>query len=108
MKKRIDEESTSKKSKKTKRLDRLFLRSFLVVFAIAVAGGIAGQANALASIQAEQAEIAEQIAQEKKKAEEFEYQREYYNSDSYIEQIAREQLGMLKPNEILYINRSQS
>ena len=28
-------------------------------------------------------------------------------SDAYIEQIAREQLGMVKSNEILYINRGE-
>ena len=32
---------------------------------------------------------------------------DYYNSDVYIEQMAREYLGMVKPNEVLYINRGE-
>ena len=47
------------------------------------------------------------ILAEKEKQQEFEARREYYTSDAYIEQIAREQLGMVKSNEILYINRGE-
>ena len=55
----------------------------------------------------EQALLAAEIEAEKQRQLDFENRKEYYNSDSYIEQIAREQLGMIKPNEILYINRSE-
>ena len=47
------------------------------------------------------------LQEEKEKQAGFENRREYYHSDAYIEQVAREQLGMIKPNEILYINRSE-
>ncbi len=51
--------------------------------------------------------VTAQIQEEQEKELELKDRKEYYNSDSYIEQIAKEQLGMIKPNEVLYINRSQ-
>ena len=33
-------------------------------------------------------------------------EQQYYTSDAYIEKIAREQLGLIKPNERIFINRS--
>ena len=47
------------------------------------------------------------IEAEKEKQLNFETRKEYYTGDVYIEQVAREQLGMVKPNEIIYINRSE-
>ena len=49
----------------------------------------------------------QQIADEQQKTLDFQAKKDYYNSDSYIEQIAREKLGLVKSNEILYINREQ-
>ena len=72
-----------KKNKKSKKISGLFLRVFVLVFVVA------------------------QVKEEKEKQQEFEARREYYTSDAYIEQIAREQLGMVKSNEILYINRGE-
>lgn len=92
---------------KTKRVDRLFIRAFLVVFVGAVGVGMYWQMQEYRALQKEAAELEQQIAQEQEKALDFEAQKEYYNSDSYIEQIAREQLGLVKSNEILYINRGQ-
>ena len=58
-------------------------------------------------VKDETASVAAQVKEEKEKQQEFEARREYYTSDAYIEQIAREQLGMVKSNEILYINRGE-
>lgn len=92
---------------KTKKVDRLFIRAFLVVFIGAVGVGMYWQMQEYRTLQNEAAELEQQIAQEQEKALDFEAQKEYYNSDSYIEQIAREQLGLVKSNEILYINRGE-
>ncbi|WP_352399698.1 septum formation initiator family protein [Anaerotignum sp.] len=88
-------------------MDKIFIRVFLSVFICAVGVGVVSQAKAYDQIKQERMEIASQIKQEQEKQLEFEKRKEYYNSDSYIEQIAREQLGMVKPNEVLYINRGQ-
>lgn len=95
------------KKVKTKRLDRLFIRLFLFVFVMVVGAGVYLQMQEYRALQQEAAQLEQQIAQEQEKALDFEAKKEYYNSDSYIEQIAREQLGLVKSNEILYINREE-
>ena len=96
-----------KKNKKTKKISGLFLRAFVLVFVVAVAVGIGRQAARYQEVKDETASVAAQVKEEKEKQQEFEARREYYTSDAYIEQIAREQLGMVKSNEILYINRGE-
>ena len=96
-----------KKNKKSKKISGLFLRVFVLVFVVAVAVGIGRQAARYQEVKDETASVAAQVKEEKEKRQEFEARREYYTSDAYIEQIAREQLGMVKSNEILYINRGE-
>lgn len=96
-----------KKNKKSKKISGLFLRVFVLVFVVAVAVGIGRQAAWYQEVKDETASVAAQVKEEKEKQQEFEARREYYTSDAYIEQIAREQLGMVKSNEILYINRGE-
>ena len=45
----------------------------------------------------------EQINLANKKHEEYKHYSEYVNTDEYIEKIAREKLGMLLPEERVYI-----
>lgn len=96
-----------KKNKKSKKISGLFLRVFVLVFVVAVTVGIGRQAVRYREVKDETASVAAQVKEEKEKQQEFEARREYYTSDAYIEQIAREQLGMVKSNEILYINRGE-
>ena len=96
-----------KKNKKSKKISGLFLRVFVLVFVVAVAVGIGRQAARYQEVKDETASVAAQVKEEKEKQQDFEARREYYTSDAYIEQIAREQLGMVKSNEILYINRGE-
>lgn len=96
-----------KKNKKSKKISGLFLRVFVLVFVVAAAVGIGRQAARYREVKDETASVAAQVKEEKEKQQEFEARREYYTSDAYIEQIAREQLGMVKSNEILYINRGE-
>ena len=45
----------------------------------------------------------EQINLAKQKQDEYKHYSEYINSDEYIAQVAREKLGMLLPEERIYI-----
>lgn len=105
----MKKEKKAKRVKKAKprKLDSLFLRVFLIVFVCSVGVGVFSQYGAYQQVKAERELVMADISKEEEKKLEFENQKEYYNSDSYIEQIAREQLGMVKPNEMLYINRGQ-
>ena len=83
------------------------MRLFLLVFVCAVLVGIGKQAIRYQEVQEEMAVVTAEIEAEQEKQLNFETRKEYYTSDSYIEQVAREQLGMVKPNEIIYLNRSE-
>lgn len=96
-----------KKKKRSQKPSSLFLRVFLLVFVGAVSVGIGKQALHYQELQEELTAVATQIEKEEERQLEFEGRKEYYTSDSYIEQVAREQLGMVKPNEVLFINRSE-
>ena len=42
------------------------------------------------------------IKEEKKRAKEIEKEKDYMQSDEYIAQVAREKLGLVKDNEIIF------
>ena len=54
------------------------------------------------SYRARQDSLSEQIAQEKERTKQIEQLREYMQSEEYAEQAAREKLGMVKENEIVF------
>lgn len=96
-----------KRIRKSRKASSLFVRLFLLVFVCAVFVGVGKQAVRYQEVQEEMAVVTAEIEAEQEKQLTFETRKEYYTSDSYIEQVAREQLGMIKPNEIIYINRSE-
>ena len=96
-----------RKMKKSRKASSLFVRLFLLVFVCAVFVGVGKQAVRYQEVKEEMAVVTAEIEAEQEKQLTFETRKEYYTSDSYIEQVAREQLGMVKPNEIIYINRSE-
>jgi cell division protein DivIC len=61
------------------------------------------QEVAMNKYQKEKASYMEQINLAKQKQEEYRNYSEYINSEEYIEKIAREKLGMLLPEERIYI-----
>ena len=96
-----------KRVKKSRKASTLFVRVFLLVFVGAVSLGIGKQAVRYQEVEEELTVLTAEIEKEKEKQLNFETRKEYYTSDTYIEQVAREQLGMVKSNEIIYINRSE-
>ena len=60
------------------------------------------------SYKQEAEEILVQIQQEQQKNAEYIREKEYYNSDAYVEKVARQQLGLVMPNEVLYVNNSKN
>ena len=96
-----------KRMKKSRKASALFVRVFLLVFVCAVSVGIGKQAVRYQAVKEELSVVTAEIKEEQEKQLNFETRKEYYTGDVYIEQVAREQLGMVKPNEIIYINRSE-
>ena len=96
-----------KKKTSVKKIDNLILQGFLFVFVCCVVVNFIQQHNNYIALIKEQADISSLIAAEEELQLSFEEKKEYANSDQYIEEMARLQLGMIKPNEVLFINRSQ-
>ena len=51
--------------------------------------------------QGQEMELEQQIQEEKARAEEIEELREYVGTDQYVEDVAREKLGLIHENEII-------
>ena len=81
------------KRARKKKSGGLWIHLFLVAFCVFVVAGVYWQYREYRQLKVELADV--------------QAKKDYYNSDSYIEQIAREKLGLVKSNEILYINREQ-
>lgn len=79
----------------------------LAIFGVVIATGMFWQYQNYLELTAEYEQLDKQIAQEQSKQHDFQSQKEYYHSDAYIEKIAREKLGLVKSNEIVYINRGE-
>ncbi len=86
--------------KKRKNWLKIFIILFLAVYAMY---SLVKQEVAMNKYQKEKASYMEQINLAKQKQEEYRNYSEYINSEEYIEKIAREKLGMLLPEERIYI-----
>ncbi len=98
----------SKPAKRRRPFDRTIILFFMVVFFIAISVGIGSQLSVYGKYKQEAEQILEQIQQEQEKNAEYLREKEYYNSDEYIEKVARQQLGLVMPNEILYVNNAKN
>ena len=80
------------------------LKVFIFMFLLIYAGyTFIKQEIEINKYEKEKNNYLEQIEIAKKKQEEYKHFSEYVNSDEYIEKIAREKLGMLLPEERIYI-----
>ena len=51
---------------------------------------------------AQEIELAEQIAEEKARAKEIDELEKYVGTDEYVEEVAKEKLGLVHENEIIF------
>ena len=51
---------------------------------------------------AQEAKLEEQILQEDERAQEIEELEVYFGTDEYVEDVAKEKLGLIYPNEIIF------
>lgn len=58
-------------------------------------------------LTAEKSELEIEIKDEEQKNSELSMEGDYYKSDAYYEKIAREKLGLVLPNEIIFIDQNK-
>ena len=54
------------------------------------------------SYQAQQVELEKQIEEEKARSEEIDELEKYVGTDEYVEEVAKEKLGLVHENEIIF------
>ena len=97
-----------KPTKKRRPFDKTVVLFFMILFFIAVSIGIGTQLNLYGQYKKEAEAVLIQIQEEQEKNAEYIREKEYYNSDAYIEKVARQQLGLVMPNEVLYVNNAKN
>ncbi len=73
----------------------------LLLVAVVTASGMSLRAKEK-SYQAQAAELNEQIEQEKERASQIDELAEYVGTDEYVEEVAKDKLGLVNPNEIIF------
>ena len=53
--------------------------------------------------KAQEHELEEQLKEEKARAEEIEEMEDYVGTDKYVQDVAKDKLGLAFPNEILFV-----
>lgn len=94
-----------KKQNKNKSIYRLLGAVFAFAFSFMIVKGALKQPQ-ITQNEAVIAELKEKIEYEKKRTEEVEELKTKVDTDEYIEKVAREKLGMIKRDEIVFIDIS--
>lgn len=93
--------------KKTRKRKIKFIHVFLSFLFIYVSLIYYNQNKMLDELQAKKAENQEAIHILANEIEDLEYQIENSDSLEFIERIARDDLGMVKPRELIYIDKNK-
>jgi len=96
-----------RRKKKQKSFTRTMVFTFMVFFVLVVAVSVYNQGSNLYALRQEQTAISKQIEAEKERQLELQSRQSYYESDEYIEKVAREQLGLVKSGELVFINNAE-
>ena len=102
-----DNKRRSRKRRQKKRISQhkrsMLAVSFVIVLLIAVVSvnGMTLRAKDKA-YQAQEAELEQQIKEEKERAAEIDELEKYVGTDEYVEEVAKDKLGLVNENEIIF------
>ncbi|MGL5641217.1 MAG: FtsB family cell division protein [Paraclostridium sp.] len=80
---------------------------FLIFICFSLLGGFATQIVKTVKYNNEIASLKEEIKNTDKEIKELKQDKKKLNNDKYIEDIARDRLNMVKPNEIIYVDTNR-
>ncbi len=92
---------------KKKKIAIHFYLTLWVVLTISFSAAVGLQIHKYTVLLNEEAKYTKLIEDEQKKAESLVKDKDYYESDAYVEKIAREQLGFIHSDETLFFNDSK-
>lgn len=99
---------TRKRSVHAKRRALEHKLSILLISGVVVILGVTLSVASVSSraknrnLKAQEAELEEQLEAEKERSEEIDELEEYVGTDQYVEDVAKDKLGLVYPNEILF------
>ena len=99
---RKDKEKRAKKNRRNARIGLLSIAAFVCVFLVLFIIANNSLKSKTAENQAKIQELNNSIAEQKKRSEELDAQKAYTQTREYIEKIAKEKLGLVYPNEIIF------
>jgi cell division protein FtsB len=100
---RLKGEAKKKRKSKENLIFAFSLMLIITVFAVPMYFG----AEKKFELEKEIADIKAQTAEAVEYGEKLENQIKYSDQDEYVEKIARERLNMVKPDEIIYIDKNK-
>lgn len=80
----------------------VFVGGILVMVVVSIVTGIE-QNRRLAALEAEEAQLTEVLAERQLEQSRLEHMLDYASTDSYVEQVARDVLGWVKPGETKFV-----
>ncbi|NMA85187.1 MAG: septum formation initiator family protein [Epulopiscium sp.] len=101
----LDPKKRKRKKKRAYRVQQRLLLLFLVLFLGAVTTKLYQLYHIYEDLEAEIHMIEQQIDFEKERQVLLVKEKDYYESDAYIEKIARERLGLIMPDEIIFVTK---
>ena len=96
-----------KRRKRRRPLGTLLYMIFWGLILSMFSGLVVSQAGRYNELRAELYRLEESIAREIALTQELELQIMFFDSDAYIERRAREWLGMVRPNELVFRNNAE-
>lgn len=101
-----DKESSNGNGKNKKKSLKIYICVILAIFGL-FSGAIYMQYKTMLKLEVIENQLESEIEEQNKRFNELTEQSKYRDSDEYIEKIAREQLGFVKPNEKLFIDQNK-
>ncbi len=104
--KRVNRFEKIKKQSRHKKRIRMGMASISGVVAVILLGALLYEGQNLQSqlnfYQEKEASLNDQIEEEKERTEEIDKTKEYMETDEYAEDVARNKLGLVKDNEVVF------
>ncbi|WP_281816802.1 FtsB family cell division protein [Vallitalea longa] len=94
-----------RKKKKTKAI--LFATLVLILLTTVVGIKVSSLYVKNIGLEKQESSLEEQIEAEQEKHIDLLKEQEYIKSDEYIEQLGREKFGLVKPDEIIFVNEDE-
>ncbi|MBQ4347510.1 MAG: septum formation initiator family protein [Firmicutes bacterium] len=85
---------------------RLLAVVFISIFALIIGFSVHKRVEVYQQLKSEESLLNIELAEEKERTDELKSTADYYKSSAYIEQVARNQLGLIKPGEIVFIRNN--